>query len=166
VVVVVLLVLVVVVVGTVGSASTRAGAPARSERVFHQNVAACGLLESCRCVHLYVPLHVAPFVTVNSESAIGWSSPSKKPGCLQTPTRSIPVATSPWVVPSSTSPAGHEVPIVNVALDWLNEIEPEVESEPLFATRGAATNSQSRRWFVADVRAATWFASLVWSIAL
>ena len=56
---------------------------------------------------------------VNSLSAMAWSSPSKKPGCLHTPTTSIPGALLPAVTVSSTSLAGQELPIVKVALKLL-----------------------------------------------
>jgi len=166
VVLVVEVVVVVVVVGSVVRVATSGAPPDRSERVFHQNVAAWLLFESCACCHLYVPLHVPPFVTVNSPRSIAWSSPSKKPGCLQTPTTSMPGATFPWVTPSSTSPDGQVLPIVKVLLNWLYAIDPDVEFDPVAATRGAAVKSQSRIRVLAAVSAAAWFASPLWSIAL
>ena len=105
-------------------------------------------------------------VTVNSARAIAWSSPSKKPGCLHTPTTSIPGPFVPCVTMSSTSPDGHALPIVKVLLKWLNATGDDVEFDPVAATRGAASNIQSRMRVLAAERAAAWFASLEWSMAL
>src|SRR5262245_1539580 len=91
--------------------------------------------------------------------AMAWSSPSKKPGCLQTPTTSIPGPLVPEVAVSSTSVPGHALPMVKVLLKPLNGTDDDVEFEPVAATRGAATNSQSRMRVLAAVTAAVWLAS-------
>jgi len=66
----------------------------------------------------------------------------------------MPGALFPCVTPSSTSPAGHVLPIVNVLLNWSNATADDVEFDPVAATRGAAVNSQSRMRVLAAVSAA------------